>query len=382
MPTDEDVRRYRRRKRAATLASLTATAALLLAAFLAGPAEALRDAIEGLTGIRAVRVALFFTVLFAAIEAVQVVPGFYGGHILERRVGLSVQSPASWLADRAKALGVGFALGLPTAVGVYALIDAFPAAWWALAAGGLWLAAAALSNVAPKIILRLFFRFDPLPEGPVKARLLALCERAGVPAVEASVWRLSAKSRRSNAAVVGWGNTRRVIVADTLLDTYSPEEIEAVLAHELGHHVSGDIRNGILFQLPLMFAGFLVLHAVSGWLLAPLGLDTRADLAGMPLLGLILLGASLAALPLASTFSRWREGAADAFALRITGDPEAFIGAMEKLAGQNLADRRPRKLVEVLMHSHPAIDRRIARARAWAAQQPAAATVSGEGDAS
>ncbi|MEE8362905.1 MAG: M48 family metalloprotease, partial [Dehalococcoidia bacterium] len=244
------------------------------------------------------------------------------------------------------------------------------------------LTTAALAYLAPKIILPLFFKFDPLPEGPVKARLLALCERAGVPAVDASVWRLSAKSRRSNAAVVGWGNTRRVIVADTLLDTYSPEEIEAVLAHELGHHVSGDIRNGILFQLPLMFAGFLALHAVSGWLLAPLDLDTRADLAGMPLLALIFLGASLAALPLASTFSRWREGAADAFALRITGDPEAFIGAMEKLAGQNLADRRPHRLVEALMHSHPAIDRRIARARAWAARQPAAATVSGEGDAS
>ena len=180
--------------------------------------------------------------------------------------------------------------------------------------------------------------------------------------MNASVWKLSAKSKRSNAAVVGWGNTRKVIVSDTMLDTYEPDEIEAVLAHELGHHVSGDVRNFILIQTPITFLSFLAVHLVIGWLDGPLDLTGREDIAGMPTLALVLVAVSLLALPLLNGYSRWREATADRFALDTIDDPDSFARAMDKLAGQNLADRSPHRLFEILFHSHPAIDKRIAMA--------------------
>jgi STE24 endopeptidase len=219
-----------------------------------------------------------------------------------------------------------------------------------------------VTNLAPILLMPLFNRFEPLPEGPIRDRLLGLCDRVGVPTVKASVWKLSEKSTRSNAAVVGWGNTRRVIVSDTMLDTYEPDEIEAVLAHELGHHVSGDIRNSILVQTPITFVSFLAIHILLGWLDDPIDLTGRGDIAGIPVLALILISVSLIALPLINTYSRWREAAADRFALDTIDQPDSFIQAMEKLAEQNLADRSPNLLMEIIFHSHPPIDKRIAAA--------------------
>ena len=127
------------------------------------------------------------------------------------------------------------------AAAVYGLIDVFPNTWWLIAGTVVTVFVVLLTNLAPVLLMPLFYRFDPLPEGPIRDRLLGLCDRVGVRTVRASVWKLSEKSTRSNAAVVVCGNTRRVIVSDTMLNTYEPEEIEAVLAHELGHHVSGAV---------------------------------------------------------------------------------------------------------------------------------------------
>ena len=173
----------------------------------------------------------------------------------------------------------------------------------------------------------------------------------------------SRKSRTANAAVTGLGRTRRILLFDTLLDQFTAEEIEAVLAHELAHQLHGDIRRGLLVQGALTLVTFWIADLALRWGVGWLGLAGPADIAGLPLLGLILVLVSLAALPVANGWSRRVEWQADRFALETIPDPRAFIGSMERLATLNLAERDPHRLEEFFLYSHPAIARRIAHAR-------------------
>src|SRR5438034_459783 len=192
-----------------------------------------------------------------------------------------------------------------------------------------------------------------------------LPRRYGLLHQEVGVWIAdqSRKSRTANAAVVGLGRTRRIVLFDTLTARFTPEEIESVLAHELGHHVHGDARRGLAVQGALMLASFWLADLLLRAGAPALGLAGPADPAGMPWLALVLLVLSLAALPLGNGFSRRIERQADDFALAVTGNPGAFIAAMERLGELNLAERRPSRLKELVLYSHPALERRIARAR-------------------
>jgi STE24 endopeptidase len=265
------------------------------------------------------------------------------------------------LADRLKALLIGGALSLAAVEIAYGLIALTPY-WWLVAAGVFFVVQIALTAVVPIWIVPIFYRLSPLADAELRERLLALARRAHVDAVGVFVADQSRKSRTANAAVVGIGRTRRIIVFDTLLSSFTPEEIESVLAHELGHHVHGDIRRGLLVQgaLLLVTARLAALGLDAGVPL--LGLAGPADPAGLPWLALVLLALGLIQLPLGNGFSRRIERQADDFALATTGNAPAFIGAMERLAQLNLAERRPNRLKEIVFYSHPALDRRIERA--------------------
>jgi STE24 endopeptidase len=282
---------------------------------------------------------------------------------LPRRYGLLHQSFRAWLGDQAKALALSALLGLAGVEAIYALLRGAPQWWW-LAASMLFLALyVALAVVLPIWIVPLFYRLTPLADETLRARLLALAARVGAPAIGVWVADQSRKSRTANAAVVGLGRTRRILLFDTML-AFAPREVEAVLAHELGHHVHRDMWRGLASQAVLTLVSFAVAHAALGAGVAWWGLRDIADPAGLPWLAVVLGAVGLVALPLANGYSRWIERRADDFALRVTADPDAFVGAMERLASLNLAERRPHRLKELVLYSHPAIDRRIARARA------------------
>jgi len=153
------------------------------------------------------------------------------------------------------------------------------------------------------------------------------------------------------------------LLFDTLLQQFTPEQIESVLAHELGHHVHRDIVRGLAAQAILTFVTFVIADVALRAGARHLGLEGLADPAGLPWLVLVLSAVGLVLVPLGNTFSRMVERQADDFALRTTRDPSAFVGAMETLARLNLAERRPHRLKEILLYSHPAIERRIARAQ-------------------
>jgi STE24 endopeptidase len=288
------------------------------------------------------------------------------GFWLPRRFGLLHQPLRSWLADRAKAAVLGSVLGVAGLLVVYGLMRA-TAWWWLIAAGVFFVVGIALAALFPVVVVPLFYRLTRLADPELERRLLALAERAGVAAIGVWVVDQSRKSRTANAAVIGLGRTRRIILFDTLATAFREDEVEAVLAHELAHHVHGDMRRGLLVQGVLTLATFWLaarlLDAGAGWW----GLVGPADPAGLPWLALVLMGLGAIQLPLSNGFSRWIERQADDFALTLTGNPAAFIGAMERLGSLNLAERRPHRLKELLLYSHPALDRRIARARGEAA---------------
>jgi STE24 endopeptidase len=181
---------------------------------------------------------------------------------------------------------------------------------------------------------------------------------------------LAEKTRKANAALAGLGGTRRILVSDTMLAEYTEDEIEVVLAHELAHHVHGDIWKGIAFECGLILAGFYLASRVLRALAAAIGLHGVDDVAGLPLLLLAAGAVSLVMLPVAHAMSRAFERRADHFALRLTRNPGAFISAMKRLGAQNLAEEHPSRIVQWLFYSHPPVRQRIAAAQAFAAGDP------------
>lgn len=366
MSDDRTAARYHRAQLLLGALGLVVGAAYLVAALATGAGHAVVR-VAARVGDAPWWLVFAVTVALGAAYAVLAFPlGWARGYWLPRRFGLLHQPFRSWLADRLKAAAIGGALGLGAIELIEALLRA-TALWWLWAAIAFFVAYALLATVLPVWVLPLFYRLTPLGDGALRGRLLALAERAGVPAIGVFVADQSRKSRTANAALVGLGRTRRIILFDTLTAEFAPEEIESVLAHELGHHVHGDVRRGLIAQGVLTLATFWVAAALLRAGVGLWGSGGVADPAAVPWLVLVLAALGLVAAPLGNGFSRWIERQADDFALATTGNAAAFIGAMERLGRLNLAERRPGRLKELFLYSHPALDRRIARARGGAA---------------
>lgn len=370
---EDKATRYHRLRRRAALASLALSVALLVALLWTGWSLALRD----LSGWLPRRVGLpRFLIPSAAVAAYALLLGvlnelvtfpldLYRGLVLERRYGLSTERAGHWLVDRGKAVGLGLVFAVVGSGVMYGLLRHWPRWWWLGSAAGLSLVAIALTNLGPVLLLPIFYPFKPLDREGLGARLVDLARRAGVPVVDIYEWQVSGKSRKANAALTGLGPTRRILVSDTLLAEYPEEEIEVVLAHELGHHVRHDLWRGIGVEALASVVGFFVADRLLRALAPALGLAGIADVAGLPVLALGLGGVSLLAAPLANALSRLHERRADRFALDLTHDPAAFVSAMRRLGAQNLAEESPSRLTRVLFHSHPTIPERIGAARTW-----------------
>ncbi|HKW95849.1 MAG TPA: M48 family metallopeptidase [Methylomirabilota bacterium] len=359
---DARARAYHRLQLGLSLLGLAGSAAYLIVLIAIGAAVSLAGWLDGWTSRWWLQVAAAVLVLAGGYRLLTLPLSWLAGFWLPRRFGLLHQSFGGWLWDATKAALLGGVLGLLAVEIVYGLLRLTP--WWWLEGAAIFLAGyALLALVAPIWLIPLFYRLTPLADGDLKTRLLALADRVGVPVTGVWVVDQSRKSRTANAAVTGLGRTRRILLFDTLLREFSADEIEAVLAHELAHQLHGDIRRGLAVQGVLTLLTFWLADTALRIGAARLGLAGPADLAGLPLFGLILLAVSLLMLPLANGWSRRVEHQADRFALATIADPAGFIGAMERLATLNLAEREPPVLEEFFLYSHPSIGRRIAYAR-------------------
>lgn len=363
--------RYQRLKRRTGVISLVWVVTLLVGLLVTGLSVDLRSLADGWASFASGAVASWLSLVFYVIglsivtELGSLPFAFYSGYLLERRYGLSNERIGGWLKDQAKSLGISVVLGSGAATLIYFFIRRSPGGWW-LPAGLLFaLVIVGLANLAPVLLLPLFYRVKPLTREDLRARLLKLAERAGARVLGAYEWGLAEKTRKANAALAGIGATRRILVSDTMLAEYSDDEIEIVLAHELAHHVHGDIWKGLLFESALVLAGFYAAARMLLWAVAPLGLQGAADPAGLPVLLLAAGAVSLVMVPAAHAMSRSYERSADRFALELTRNPGAFISAMRRLGAQNLAEENPSKFTQWLFYSHPPMRERIAAAQAF-----------------
>jgi STE24 endopeptidase len=363
--------RYHRLRRRAALVSMAAGAAALAVLCVTPASRGLAAWASGLTAPlvwplgRLGAIALFTGILALGWEALSFPFVFYRSFLLDRKYGLSSEPLATWLGDHVKALALGLALTLASAAAVYTTLWLSPAWWWALATALFVGLAVIISRVAPVWLMPIFYRFRPLDREALRERLLTISTRAGVPVLGAFEWGLGEKTSRANAALVGVGRTRRILVSDTLLKDYSDDEIEVILGHELAHHVHHDIWTALALEAGIVAAALLGAHLAVTLASAALDLHGPADLAALPVMILAGGAVSLLLSPLSNAWSRHNERRADRFALRLTARPAAFVSAMKRLGQQNLAEERPSRLVFWFFHTHPTMDERIAAARAF-----------------
>ena len=361
-----EARRYNRIHRWLEVGDFVLGLAFLLVLLLTGWNGVLRDwayraAFQNYT------LSVFFYVFLLMLAGKLLGIGLdYYGLRLERRFQLSNQKTRSWLWDEMKGFLVGLVLAGVIAELLYFTIRQSPQHWWLIAWGLFMVLFVVVAQVAPLILFPIFYKFEPLENDDLKRRLVRLSERAGTKVRGIYKWHLSEKSRKANAALTGLGATRRIILADTLLDHYSPDEIEAVLAHELGHHVHKHILKSIFVQAAITLFGFWAANYVLHLSIEQWGMfDTLADFSNLPLLVLVSTVLSIVLMPAMNAYSRFNERQADRYAFESIRSVQPFISSMNKLAAQNLAERTPARWVEWLFHSHPAISRRVAAAEAW-----------------
>jgi STE24 endopeptidase len=305
-------------------------------------------------------VILLFILVFETALALLYLPfNHYSGFVLARQFGLSVQTAPGWVSDWIKNLLLALIVNVPLWTGFYVLMRLMPRRW-PIPAGALMITFSVLMVlITPVLITPLFYEVNPLVESDLRARLLALAERAGMHVDEVYVQNASVKTTRVNAYFTGFGDARRIVLYDTLLTDYTPDQVEVVLAHEMGHWY---YRHMLVGVVGLGIFGWIGLFALR-WLLNRtwrwLGLSGPADVAGLPyILATIALVMTLT-LPIYNSLSRFGERQADRFALVVSDKPGVFIELFEQFAVQNLSVVDTPDWEKWLFYTHPPIVERI-----------------------
>jgi len=366
-----EAQRYNRIRRWLGITDFVVGFVFLVVLLATGWSDSLRDLAYRL-GFQNYSFSLFmYLVLLLGISKALGIGLDYYGFRLERRFKLSNQRLGPWLWDEVKGFLLSLVLGTVVVELLYLTIRQWPQNWWLLAWALFMGLFVLLAQLAPVILFPIFYKFEPLEDEELRRRLVILSERAGTRVRGVYRWRLSEKSKKANAALTGLGSTRRIILADTLLDNYTPDEIEAVLAHELGHHVHRHILKSILVQAAITFVGFWAANWTLHYAVDHHMFEELSDFANLPLLALVSVVLSFLLMPALNAYSRFNERQADRYAFESITSVEPFVSSMNKLAQQNLAERTPSKWVEWFFHSHPSISRRLAAAERWGRTQSA-----------
>lgn len=369
----EEARRFGRDKRRWMLVDLVVGLALLLVFLFSGASARLAAWAESLTPSPWIALALYGLVLFVGYTLLTLPLSYLGGFRLSHRYGMSRQSLGAWAADQGKGALLSLLLGGVVIETIYALLRWQPAWWWLYAAVFMLLLTVVLGQLAPVLILPLFYKLTPLEDEALRTRLQRLGAQAGTRISEVYTINLSSKSPAANAMVMGLGRTRRIALGDTLYEEFTADEIETIFAHELGHIVHGDLPRLILVQAATTVGGLWLADLFLQWGVARFGFASIADIGAFPLFLLAMGLFSFLTLPLSNAYSRSRERMADRYALESTRDPASMEAVMTRLANQNLSDADPPRWVRLLLLSHPPVAERIAAARAFDRQRERAA---------
>lgn len=361
-PAPPHVKHYQRQKLLAEAASaIVALVWLTLLATLYGPIFG--DHLRKMFGLDPwPRLISMAAIIAISLEAATAPIDFWSSYIVEHQHGLSTQTLTAWIFRRLKGYAVGGVIGILLVCGLYAVLWQTGEYWWLFATAGWLVATLVLGRILPVVILPLFYRFHRTEDSALLERLRKLCAGTGLTVEGIYTLHLSDETRKANAALAGLGKTRRVLLGDTLLNTFTPEEIEVVFAHEVGHHVHRHLIKMIAYRVVLTLAGFWLVDRLLRTLAPALGYEGLTDPAALPLVLLVLTVFGLILSPLGNALSRFFEVQCDTYALERTRRPDAFRSAFTKLARMNKADPDPHPAVVWLFYDHPPIRERLALA--------------------
>jgi len=283
---------------------------------------------------------------------------YYSDFLTEHRFKLSNQTFLKWLFRKLKGALVGSIIGIILLLAFYFLLINFPRMWWLLFAAFFFLFQIFAAQLFPSIILPMFYKLTPISNEVLRERLNALIGRFGYKMSGVFSFDLSRETRKANAALTGLGRTRKIIISDTLLGNFSDDEIEVVLAHELGHLVKHHMIKGITVSAIASLIGFYIMAQIYSAYVAMLNVSAYG-LAEIPFLGLMMTIFGFLAMPLGNFYSRRIEREADLFALERTGMRKEFAESMRKLGKLNLTPENPPAWIEKIFFSHPSIGARI-----------------------
>jgi STE24 endopeptidase len=359
-----EARRYSKISLACTLADMAIDLIYLgLMAFVfARPLDTWLSTFRPLSGDHSILrlIALFVIVMLLHI-LVSLPLSFYSHYIVEHQFGLSNQSLRRWLRNYTLSNVLTIALGIALNVGLFWIIWHTGHYWWLIAAAAFFIVSIVLGQLAPVLIVPLFYKVERLENPELDARMKRLAEGTGITIEGVYRLGLSADTQKANAMLAGLGRTRRVLMGDTLLEKFTPEEIDVIFAHELGHHVHRHIQKMIATGVVISLAGFyLIDDAITLWA----GIPTAADAptSALPLVMFTLTAFALILSPLQNAISRHYERQCDRYALVRTKNATSYRTAFLKLARLNKADTAPNPLEVFLLHSHPPIAERLAMA--------------------
>lgn len=355
--------RYHRIKQWVFFAQLAASGLFLVLMQAAGFSLFLKTVSVNTVSSPWAQIPIYMTGFFCAFYAATLPLHFWSGYHLEKSFGLSDQRFGAWVWDEVKQCAISLPFFVLMMEGLFFFVRTFPGSWWALA-GAAWLFVTLfLARIMPVVLVPIFYRTRELAAGDLKQRLAALCEKCGVKVLGITEILFSKKTKKANAALVGIGGSRRILLGDTLTKHFTNEEIEMVVAHELGHHVKRHIAKGLVLNFAVVLSGFYLLHMASSTLVRLLAAEGLDDLGIFPSLALLAAAAGLVILPAQNAVSRRHERQADRYALQMVPSCATFVSLMSKLGKQNLANPAPHPWIEFLFYDHPSIPRRIRYAR-------------------
>ena len=285
---------------------------------------------------------------------------FYTGFYIEHKYNLSNQTFLAWIWEDLKGLLISLVIGIPLLLAFYWLLNRFGANWWLPMAILLFVLSVLLARIVPIFILPLFYKITPLEDEDLKSRINKLALDAGIKVQNVFKFNMSKNTKKANAAFTGIGKSKRILLGDTLLDNFSKDEIETVLAHELGHYKKKHIIKNIIIGTVSSFLTLFLIAFFYDKSVAWLHFAGRIDISALPLLSLWTMVIGLLLTPIGNIISRKYEYEADDYAVTSTHKPADFIATLEKLNDQNLGDKDPHPFVEWYFYSHPSILKRIA----------------------
>ena len=308
---------------------------------------------------------LIFYALISLFYTVITIPfAYYAGFILEHRFSLSNQTLKAWIKREGKKHIVSFIISMPFVLSLYIFLRYWPLHWWLLTAAFWFFISILVAKFFPILIIPLFYKYSPIKNEDLKQRLIQLSSKAGFKTEGVYELNISKDTKKANAALMGMGKQKRIVLCDTLLKNFDEKEIEIVMAHELGHHKLKHILKSIVFSGLATLLMFFISNYIFLTLHDALDYTYLFDFESLVLIYAIIASLNMISAPIQNSYSRRLERDADMFALDITKNKDGFISTMKKLASQNLSDMNPGKFYEVILYNHPSISRRIAFAEA------------------